>query len=146
MDSKDFKELMVLHDSEVYPDYFEHGWDAAIKTVAKVHPGIVNAEDFPCPKASLLAGTYDEAGENEGGEEDRIINPEDSLVKSTSIQDQDENIQDKQWPREEQVDVGKKRKRSDGSSASSSSCSSSSSGKEGGSSTKDTANSKGGAS
>lgn len=79
MGSKGFKKLMVLHDSGVYPDYFEHGRDDAIKVIPEAHPGMINAEDFPCPKAVLPAGTYED---DEAEDENYIIDPENSLKNS----------------------------------------------------------------
>lgn len=81
MDSKEYKKLMMLHDEEIYPDYYQDGWDGALKAVAFAHPGVLNLEDFPCPSVKLPVGTYHEA--EAGEEERRIIDPEEPLHESS---------------------------------------------------------------
>lgn len=85
MYSREFKDLMVTQDAVIYPDYYKDGWDATIKAFLLAHPDVFEAKDFPCPSVTLPKETYEEEDGIE--EEERIINPEESLVKSPMDED-----------------------------------------------------------
>lgn len=101
METKDFKNLMVAHDALIYPDYFEHGWDAVVKAVSEAHPGVVISENFPCPQATMPAGIYKEDDANV--EDDRIIDLGESPEKSPMA----EGVDGHRGPDEEGVRKGK---------------------------------------
>lgn len=52
MENTEFKELMEDHDALTHPISFKEGWDEAIKSILKAHPGTFEASAFSCPLAS----------------------------------------------------------------------------------------------
>lgn len=49
MATPEFKELMEDHDALTHLISFREGWDEAIKAVLKLHSGVFEASNFPCP-------------------------------------------------------------------------------------------------
>lgn len=75
---------------------------------------MINAKDFSCPRATLLVGTYKEDNRVDKGK--FIIDPEDSLERSSASQEAEEGDQYKEQeqrpePMQELKDIGRNEKK-----------------------------------
>ena len=84
--SKEFVDLMDVHDKGRYPEVFTAGWEEAFRAVLDVHPSAFSPSDFTCPQAQFLPrrGEFSSDDEDESDEdltddripsEDRILDP-----------------------------------------------------------------------
>lgn len=49
MDSQSFLRFMDSHDDALRPEFLSTGWEKAVNSIGKAHPGMVNPTDFPSP-------------------------------------------------------------------------------------------------
>ncbi|KAK1400909.1 hypothetical protein POM88_000514 [Heracleum sosnowskyi] len=79
MDGQEFQKLMEDHDESLFPCQFTQGWNEALDSVVKAHPGMFLPRDFPSPHPPALvaaAGNFSQSDdEMDDVGDNRILDP-----------------------------------------------------------------------